>query len=110
MFTLDGTSQHAVGTYRKRTMAHGADGHDEQWEESEQSTVITADQRPTTLIGAETDTAGVREATGSAGLLELHVLCKCPDGPRYRGLGNAVTATVAEYIGGRILAAVEAGQ
>ena len=95
-----------VATYRKRTMAHGADGHDERREESELSGVITADQRPSTLIGTEIDPAGVREIAGASGRLDLSVRCKCPDGPRYRGLGNAVTAPVAEYIGRRILAAV----
>ncbi len=103
MFTLDGTSQHAVGTYRKRTMAHGADAQDERWEESERADVLTVDQRPPTLIGAEVDPAGVREATGIAGRVDLSLRCKCPDGPRYRGLGNAVTAPVAEWIGRRIL-------
>lgn len=29
--------------------------------------------------------------------------CKCPDGPRYRTLGNAVTVSVAEWIGRRFL-------
>lgn len=30
--------------------------------------------------------------------------CKCPDGPRYRALGNAVTVNVAEWIARRIAA------
>lgn len=29
--------------------------------------------------------------------------CKCSDSPRYRALGNAVTVSVAEWIGRRIL-------
>jgi DNA (cytosine-5)-methyltransferase 1 len=105
MFTLDGTSQHAVGTYRKRTMAHRADSHDERWEESERADGLTVDQRPTTLIGAPTDPAGVREAPRTSGRLDLSLRCRCPDGPRYRGLGNAVTAPVVEWIGRRILIA-----
>ena len=28
--------------------------------------------------------------------------CKCPDGPRYRALGNAVTVSVIEWIGRRL--------
>lgn len=31
--------------------------------------------------------------------------CKCPDGPRYKALGNAVTVNVIEYLGRRIMAA-----
>lgn len=31
--------------------------------------------------------------------------CKCPDGPRYRALGNAVTVSVVEWIGRRLGAA-----
>ena len=31
-------------------------------------------------------------------------VCRCSDSPRYRGLGNGVTATVAEWIGRRLLA------
>ena len=31
--------------------------------------------------------------------------CKCPDGPRYRALGNAVTVSVVEWIGRRLMAA-----
>ena len=92
-----------VGTYRKRTMEHGADAQDERWEEFERADVLTVDQRPTTLIGAEIDPAGVREASGTAGRLDLSLRCQCPDGPRYRGLGNAVTVPVAEWIGRRIL-------
>lgn len=30
--------------------------------------------------------------------------CKCPDGPRYRALGNAVTATVPRWLASRIAA------
>lgn len=30
--------------------------------------------------------------------------CKCPDGPRYRGIGNAVTTTVPRWLGARIAA------
>jgi len=29
--------------------------------------------------------------------------CKCPDGPRYKALGNAVTVPVIEYLGRRII-------
>lgn len=28
--------------------------------------------------------------------------CTCPDGPRYKALGNAVTVNVVEWIGQRI--------
>lgn len=35
--------------------------------------------------------------------------CRCSDSPRYRALGNAVTVSVAEWIGRRILEA-KAGQ
>lgn len=28
--------------------------------------------------------------------------CRCPDGPRYPALGNAVTVTVAEWLGRRL--------
>jgi site-specific DNA-cytosine methylase len=31
--------------------------------------------------------------------------CKCPDMPRYKALGNAVTVPVAEWIARRILEA-----
>lgn len=30
--------------------------------------------------------------------------CTCPDSPRYKALGNAVTVPVAEWIGRRIMA------
>lgn len=33
--------------------------------------------------------------------------CRCPDTPRYKGLGNAVTVPVAEWIGVRILTAAQ---
>lgn len=33
--------------------------------------------------------------------------CKCPDSPRYRALGNAVTVSVAEWIGRQLLRALE---
>jgi DNA (cytosine-5)-methyltransferase 1 len=32
--------------------------------------------------------------------------CRCPDGPRYAALGNAVTTTVVEWIGRRIIRAL----
>lgn len=32
--------------------------------------------------------------------------CRCPGGPRYRALGNAVTVTVAEWIGLALLRAM----
>ena len=28
--------------------------------------------------------------------------CRCPDGPRYRACGNAVTTTVVEWLGHRL--------
>jgi len=31
--------------------------------------------------------------------------CTCPDGPRYKTMGNAVTVNVIEWIGKRILSA-----
>ena len=31
--------------------------------------------------------------------------CRCPDGPRYAALGNAVTVNVVEWVGRRLLAA-----
>lgn len=33
--------------------------------------------------------------------------CRCPDGPRYRSLGNAVTTSVITYIGERIKAVLD---
>lgn len=32
-------------------------------------------------------------------------LCKCPDGARYKALGNAVTVNVVEWIGKRLMRA-----
>lgn len=32
------------------------------------------------------------------------IFCKCPDTPRYKALGNAVTVNVAEWIGRRLMA------
>jgi site-specific DNA-cytosine methylase len=37
---------------------------------------------------------------------EAAMRCRCPDSPRYRALGNAVTVHVAEWIGRRILGAI----
>ncbi|MDZ4250334.1 MAG: DNA (cytosine-5-)-methyltransferase [Candidatus Nanopelagicales bacterium] len=58
-----------------------------------------------TVISAPPDPAGVRTATGVPGPLDLCGVCaEGPDGPRYRALGNAVTVSVAEWIGRRIVA------
>ena len=34
---------------------------------------------------------------------EAAVRCKCPDSPRYRALGNAVTVNVVEWLGNRLM-------
>ena len=57
----------------------------------------------TTYVSEETDPDRVREATGPTRRVDLSMFCQCKDSPRYRGLGNGVTATVAEWIGRRIL-------
>ena len=51
------------------------------------------------VIGASPDANGVREAPRVPGRLDT------PDSPRYRALGNAVTVSVAEWFGRRILEA-----
>ena len=56
----------------------------------------------TTYVSEETDPDRVREATGPTRRVDLSMFCQCKDSPRYRGLGNGVTATVAEWIGRRI--------
>ncbi|MEE8466584.1 MAG: DNA (cytosine-5-)-methyltransferase [Dehalococcoidia bacterium] len=100
MFTLDGTSQHAVG------VAENQRGEVRLTEKD--SALSSGGGKPgqgyPAVIGAPADAAGVREATGAAGRMDVQ-LCKCPDGPRYRGLGNAVTRNVAEWLGRRILLA-----
>ena len=55
-------------------------------------------------ISEEIDPDRVRETPGPARRMDLP-LCRCADSPRYEGLGNGVTATVAEWIGRRILEA-----
>jgi DNA (cytosine-5)-methyltransferase 1 len=32
--------------------------------------------------------------------------CRCPDGPRYRAMGNAVTVPIIEWLGRRLMAMV----
>lgn len=52
---------------------------------------------------ASPDTSGVGEASGLFGPLDLCEIClKGPDAPRYRGIGNAVSVPVIEWIFGRI--------
>lgn len=51
------------------------------------------------FIGAATDAERVREAAGIPRRLDA------PDGPRYKGLGNAVPVPVVEWIGRRIMQA-----
>jgi len=51
---------------------------------------------PAVLARETADPDGVREATGLPRRVD-------PDGPRYRGLGNAVTVPVIRWIGERIL-------
>ena len=57
----------------------------------------------TTYVSEEADADGVRTAPGTTRRVDLSMFCQCKDSPRYRGLGNGVTATVAEWIGRRIL-------
>ena len=38
---------------------------------------------------------------------EVHLRCKCPDGPRYKALGNAVTVSVVEFLGRRLAAVAD---
>lgn len=54
------------------------------------------------LISSPADADGVREATGVSRRLDAD---HEPDSPRYRGLGNAVTVPVIEWIGRRIVEA-----
>lgn len=150
MFTLDGTSQHAVGIPRQpianalRSGRRTADSHGSSGNIDVTGTLTGAEAHngnsrpipdnyvvgpsrgleadvvgdhqdslgnrfigpePTPFIGAETDADGVRKIAGTPRRLDLSVYCKCPDGPQYRSLGNAVTAPVAEWIGRGILRA-----
>jgi len=58
-----------------------------------------------TFVCAPPDPDGVREATGVPRWLDP---CpRCPDGRRYAALGDAVTVNVIEWIGRRILEAID---
>jgi DNA (cytosine-5)-methyltransferase 1 len=48
---------------------------------------------------------GSRQPWADHRLRGLTALCTCKDGPRYKALGNAVTVTVIEWIGRRLMAA-----
>ncbi len=104
MFTLDGTSQHAV----TKTI-RAPDSNPPRSPEGKRRDGGPGERIPLVAVGAPADAAGVREATGVTGRLDLSMRCKCPDGPRYRGLGNAVTATVARWIGRGIMLAGNSG-
>jgi len=98
--TLDGTGGEAVA-YRKRTMEHGKGVGDETWERTERANVLTVDQRPTVAItGTPADPDGVRAIARTARRVDS-------DGRRYAGLGDAVTAPVARWIGERIIGNIE---
>ena len=62
-----------------------------------------------TNVCAPADADGMRTAAGIPGRLDMYVPgtalggCTCADGPRYRGLGNAVAVPVIEWIGKRIM-------
>ena len=56
------------------------------------------DDRVVAVVGTPADPDGVRKTTGLPRRMD-------PDGPRYRGLGNAVTVPVIRWIGERILKA-----
>ena len=52
-------------------------------------------------FGSPTNPNGVREVAGVPGRVDMP-LCRCPDSPRYRALGNAVTVPVIEWIARRL--------
>ncbi len=54
------------------------------------------------VASAPADADGVRKTPGIAGRLDVPV-CTCPDGYRYAGCGDAVTSTVAQWIGERLI-------
>ena len=60
----------------------------------------------TLVVGPQAYADGMRAASGLPGPLDLCPSCqKGPDAPRYRQTGNAVTVSVAEWIGRRIMEA-----
>jgi len=58
-------------------------------------------------VCAPADSDGVREATGTPRWLDA--CSRCPDGRRYAALGDAVTVSVAEWIGRRIMNEMKRG-
>ena len=68
------------------------------------------DAEATYVICTSVDGSGDREASGVAGSMDVSMRCECPDSPRYRAVGNAVTANVAQWIGTRILSYVNGGK
>ena len=69
-FTLETRNRQGVA-YRKRTMTHGAEAQDEQWEEAEVATVLDATGRATTLAATlaaknePANSAATREEMGN---------------------------------------------
>ena len=112
--------------FRKAQKAHDPDDH-ERWEAAEQTDVLTG--HGTVSAGAVVAPGSVRRLTplecerlqgfpdGWTCLCQpmgnygpdpdaAALACRCTDSARYRALGNAVTTTVARWLGHRLLAAV----
>jgi len=80
MFTLDSVSRHAVGVRRLTTLeCERLQGFPDGW---------TCLCLPLEAYQADPDQAATN--------------CKCPDSPRYRALGNAVTVSVIQWLGERL--------
>lgn len=98
MYTLDGTSQHAVGSYLEHEKLARELGRDPRGDDEHDGGINDE--------CSSADTHGMRGATEvSEGMdsSRFEYLPKGLDSARYRALGNAVTVSVAEWIARRIL-------
>ena len=113
------TENFVVGVFAKTTRPH-FQGDAEQWAGTTVAPTLNGfdagESRAASLAAAH---SGVRRLTVAecerlqalpdgwtcvCGADGEHGRCKCPGSPRYAALGDAMTATVAEWIGRRILA------
>lgn len=132
MYTLDGTSEHAEGVFpdlRRHDDQYRGDIRDKPSLNTANNDLLLA---PTLRSNVRNNSNGGSDALSkvyeSMGVRKLTPLecerlqgfpdgwtclcgaegvtvdCTCPDTPRYKALGNAVTVAVAEWIGRRIVA------
>lgn len=98
MFTIDTVSRHAVGIPRVVPILMGSGAG------TARPGGPRLAQEASYLVCSSVDCGGDGEASGVARSMDVSMRCECPDSPRYRAVGNAVTANVAEWIGNRLMA------